>query len=340
MRSARILAIVAAAAIGSRADAKPVAEIQRPPASYEHDFWREVTAPNHVQVDAIVTRARAAFTAFDAAEHADFDPGVAVRQAAEREVLGMLRYARRLQPDNLDVLKMIARAADDTGDPAAAREALLAVVDQAGLEHAGIEVLDRLGELALRAGRTDDAIAYLRHAQGSISADNARAPEHYATALALAGRGGEAIDALVHALPEPPTFELSDQLGVGFALVVQYDRSEQRADAYALLAQMKVSLGDQLAPQLQSVVDAMHFAPAEDELYYRALLYEIAGDRAEARTEWLLYAACDGAAYRARALAHVAELAALPEDPRTPTITVPAGFIRHRIHSRGRQVSP
>jgi tetratricopeptide (TPR) repeat protein len=287
------------------------------------NFWRDIVDPHHDEIQAILRKARAALQQLDTVAGADGDPAGIGRRAIERDLVNMLRYARRLQPDNADVLRMLAQVSDDLGDVRQAREALLAVIDVAGIDHAGTDTLDRLGELALRTGKLDDAIAYLREAQGPLRAGQpptANALVHLATALALRGHSSEGIDVLVDALPDPAMYEPSENQLVAFALAVLYDRDEQRGAAFEVLDRMRAALGDQLATSLQSSLDQMRFAPAEDELYYRALLYEVTGDIPEARTEWLLYAAAGNAPYRQRALDHARELDAMPHERKAPLI--------------------
>jgi tetratricopeptide (TPR) repeat protein len=286
------------------------------------NFWRDIAEPHRDEVQAILRKARAALQQIEAAG-ADVDPAGLGRHTLERDLVNMLRYARRLQPDNPDVLRMLAQVSDDLGDVRQAREALLAVVDVVGIDHAGTDTLDRLGELALRTGQLDDAIAYLRQAQGPLRAGqppSANALVHLATALALRGHSADGIDVLVDALPDPAFYEPSENQVVAFALAVLYDRDEQRGAAFEVLDRMRAALGDQLATSLQSSLEQMRFAPAEDELYYRALLYEVTGDIPEARTEWLLYAAADNAPYRQRALDHARALDAMPRERKAPPI--------------------
>ena len=287
------------------------------------NFWRDIAEPHHDEIQTILRKARSALQQIETIAGVDVDPAGIGRRAVERDLFNMLRYARRLQPDNLDVLRMLAQVSDDLGDIRQAREALQAVVDVAGVDHAGTDTLDRLGELALRTGQLDDAISYLRQAQGPLRAGQpptANALVHLATALALRGHSSDGIDVLVAALPDPAVYEPSENQVVAFALAVLYDRDEQRGAAFEVLDRMRAALGDQLATSLQSSLEQMRFAPAEDELYYRALLYEVTGDIPEARTEWLLYAAAGNAPYRERALDHARALDAMPRDRRAPQI--------------------
>ena len=289
-------------------------------------FWRDVAEPHRDEVESLLGRCRRAIAELDGAEIVDVSPTPAARQALLRDLVNVLRYARKLEPDNLDVLRMLANVADDAGDARQAREALHAIVDLVGEEHAGAEALDRIGVAAIDAGRLDDAIHALRIAQGPAFPDlpvAARVLVHLATALALAGHTADAIETLAGALPASSSFEPDELALVGFALAVQYDRDEQRGAAFEILDRMKMSLGDQLAPALQQALARMRFAPAEDERYYRALMDEVVGDVPEARTEWLLYAADEAAPYRRRALDHVHALDALGPVRKVPLLIAP-----------------
>ncbi len=80
--------------------------------------------------------------------YSDYDPTGLERTRFYREVYGMLRYARRLAPDNLDVLRLLGQAADEHGKTREAIEAFQTAIDIAGIENAGIEATGRLGDLS------------------------------------------------------------------------------------------------------------------------------------------------------------------------------------------------
>ena len=290
-------------------------------------FWLDVTEPHHDEVASLMARCEAGLKVFDDADLSDTPPTASARRAAMQEIEGVLRYARKLEPDSADVLRMLARVADEAGDAREARGALHALVALVGEDHAGPDALDRIGTAAIEAGRFDDAIRVLRIAQGPVAiSEPASAPVlvHLATALAFEGRTGDAIDVLANEVSNTGAFEPTDRMIVAFALAVQYDRDEQRGAAFDVLDRMKAALGDQLPSALQTSLARMRFAPAEDERYYRALMDEVVGDYPEARTEWLLYAADDGARYRRRALDHARALDALPPPRKVPTLVVPS----------------
>lgn len=290
----------------------------RPPRQEPRDdgtstLWRDVIEPHGGQVAALLSRARAAMTKLG-------EPGDATAERRQRladDAYGMLRYAHKLSPDNTDVLGLLGRAADELGKTRQAIDALEACVRLQGPERAGAEVTGRLGTIYLRLGRLDDAIRWLRHAQGPIAvSNNAEVAVHLATALAARGEMSDAIDVLSNALPAQTTSYYTDAVTlVSFALAVHYDRDEQRGAAFEVLDRMQAALQQELGPFVERSLAEIRFAPAEDEYYYQALLYEALGAYAEARLEWSLYAAVPDAPWRSRALEHVRALDALRAAP-------------------------
>jgi hypothetical protein len=322
VRRAALLGLAIAATMPAFAQAD-----DKPKSGSDPTFWRDVLYPHRDEVDTVLDRCRTALDELDTAELADASPSTSARRKLAVELEGALRYARKLEPDNADVLQLLGRVADDAGDASVARDVLADLVHRVGEDHAGADALDRIGAAAIDAGHYDDAIHALRLAQvaayTSIGA-NAHALVHLATALELAGHSGAAIDVLDDALPPQASFEPNELALVGFALAVQYDRDEERGAAFDILDRMKQQLGDQLAPSLQNALARMRFAPAEDELYYRALMAEVIGDWSEARTEWLLYAADDAAPYRRRAVDHAHAIDRLPPAAKERAVQLPA----------------
>jgi hypothetical protein len=132
----------------------------------------------------------------------------------------------------------------------------------------------------------------------------------------------DAIDVLSNALPSAAGSYFTDASTlVSFALAVHYDRDEQRGAAFEILDRMQAALQQELGQFVQRSFAELRFAPAEDEYYYQALLYEALGAYTEARAEWSLYAAVPDATWRHRALEHVRALdalrAAAPANPHT-----------------------
>jgi len=272
------------------------------------DLWREVIEPHSVTVTAILGQARTAIA--KAGESTDDDDDAIDRGARYLgQAYGMLRYARKLSPENTDVLSLLGTTADELGKTRQAIDALEACVRIAGPERAGAEVIGRLGMIALRLGKLDDAIRWLRYVQSPLAdVDSAVALVHLATALAARGNMAQAIEALTNALPAQASYFPDPLTLVSFALAVHYDRDEQRAAAFGVLDRMQGALQLELGPFTQRALATMRFAPAEDEYYYQALLYEALGDYTEARAEWLLYAGVNDAPWRRRALDHVAAI--------------------------------
>jgi tetratricopeptide (TPR) repeat protein len=315
------------AGMAGRAEAKP--HPHAPPEDPDRgDFWREVLEPHGELVTAIAARARATVSKLrDEAAEGDASRDLRGRQLSD--AYGMLRHAHHLDPENAEVLGLLGTVADELGKTHQALEALSACVRLQGPERAGAEVTGRLGMIHLRLGKLDDAIRWLRYAQGSISAaDHAAATVYLATALAARGEMPDAIDLLANAVRGQTNYFTDPVALVSFALAVHYDRDEQRGAAFEVLDKMAATLQQELGPFAQRALAAIRFAPAEDEYYYHALLYEALGDYAEARAEWALYAQVIDAPWRRRALEHVqaidAQRSAHP-GPRQPPVANPSG---------------
>lgn len=285
------------------AEAKPHRSHVRPEDPSPGDFWRDIIEPHREVVTAIVAKARTAIEKLSTA--ADGDEAVDQRVRRVSDAYGMLRYARKLSPDNTEVLSLLGAAADELGKTRQALEALEACVRQKGPDRTDAEVTGRLGMIYLRLGKLDDAIRWLRYAQGTTASDNAAATVYLATALAAQGEMSTAIDLLVNALPAQINYFTEPFTLVSFALAVHYDRDEQRGAAFEVLDKMQATLQQELGPFVQRALAGMRFAPPEDQYYYRALLYEALDDFTEARAEWALYASVTDAPWRRRALEHI-----------------------------------
>lgn len=273
-------------------------------------LWRDVIEPHGVEVAALLTRARAVIARLADAS----DASTGRRQRLAGDAYRLLRHAHRLSPENVEVLALLGRAADELGKTREAIEVLEASVRLQGPEAAGGEVTGRLGAIYLQLGKLDDAIRWLRHALGASSSPSVAV--HLATALAARGQMPDAIDVLNNALPAQSTSYFTDPVTlVSFALAVHYDRDEQRGAAFEVLDRMQSALQQELGTFVQRSLAELRFAPAEDEYYYQALLYEALGAYAEARLEWILYAAVPDAPWRRRALEHVRALDALRAAP-------------------------
>lgn len=295
----------ALALLAAPADARPPAQ---PPAAdaAASDFWRGVIEPHGREVAMIVQKAQAAFNVVDNEQAADVDAFAEQRMRYFSDAYGMLRYAHRLSPENVDVLRLLGRAADELGKTAQAIEALESCVKLVGPEKAGSEVTARLGTIYLRLGKLDDAIRWLRLAQGSVQQQPyAIAAMQLATALAMHGQASDGIDLLANAIPPASGYPQESVTLVMFALAVLYDREDQRSLAFDMLDKLETMYQQELGTNVQRALAPVRFAPAEDQHYYQALLYEALGDYTEARAEWAFYASILDAPYRTRALEHV-----------------------------------
>jgi tetratricopeptide (TPR) repeat protein len=280
------------------------------PAPEVSTFWREIVEPHADQVRVLKEKARNAMLQADvAAKDTDAEWAVDQRRKFYTAALDLLRHAHQLAPDNTEVLAMIGRAAEELGKIREATQALETVIRILGPDKAPSDVTGRLGAIYLRAGDRDRAIRWLRYAQTPIG-PNAAAVVHLANALAARGEMNAALDTLQNALPARSVgyFYTPDVTLIAFALAVVYDRDEQPASALETLEHMQTTLTSQYAQQVGSELYKLRFAPAEDEHYYRGLLYESLGHYIEARAEWALYAASGESPWRPRALDHIAAI--------------------------------
>ncbi len=305
MRRESLSFLAALCLCAGAADAKPPAQPPADPGVSE--FWRGVIEPHGREVAVIVQKAQSALNVVDNEQAGDTDAFAEQRMRYFQDAYGMLRYAHRLSPENTDVLKLLGRAADELGKTPQAIEALEAAARLLGPDKAGVDVTGRLGAIYLRLGKLDDAIRWLRVAQGPIGSQpsNAIAAVHLATALALHGQASDAIDMLANSLPTVTGYQQESVTLVMFALAVLYDREDQRSAAFDMLDKLETTYQQELGTNVQRALAMLRFAPAEDQHYYQALLYEVLGDYTEARAEWAFYASILDAPYRARALEHV-----------------------------------
>ncbi len=320
--------------LGARAHAEVVEAPGTPPDPNRGDFWREVVTPHADEIASLLQKAKGALSSADGYSITDLDAaGFDVRARLYADVYGMMHYARRLAPDNLEVLALLGRAADEIGKTRQAIEAL-STAYQIGGEHTSSEITGRLGWIYLRLGDLDTAVRYLRLAQGPLGQPtSAQVLVHLATALAARGEMGAAIDVLLGALPaQAPAYYTTDHVLVTFALAVQYDRDEQRSAAFEVLDRLQTAQQGNFASQVQVALAYVRFAPAEDQHYYQALLYEAVGDYAEARAEWALFAAVDSP-WRGRALDHIASIDAQRRAAPGTKVPVPVG-----VHRRPRRI--
>jgi tetratricopeptide (TPR) repeat protein len=311
--------------------------IRRAPDPDRGNFWRDMLWPHKDEVDMILVKVRQLLASMEQGQYYDYDPKGTERVRFFREAYGPLKHARKLAPDNVEVLRLLGQVADEHGKTREAIEALQTAIDLVGPDKVGADVTGRLGIIYLRLGKLDDAIRYLRTAQGPIVAGQqltAHVLVHLANALAARGQTSEAIDVLANAIPDNLQYYANEVALVSFALAVHYDRDEQRGAAFDILDHMQSTLLGQIASLVLPALATIRFAPAEDRHYYYGLLYEAAGHLSEARAEFALYAAAGTLRYRRRALDHVSGIDALRKNPPAEGQLSPATYtprLRRRV---------
>ncbi len=228
------------------------------------------------------------------------------RRRALADALEMLAYAATLAPQDERVLVVTAEVAYDAGETQLATATLRRLLRLAA-EHALDAELSRnqddqrthsqrvparlhamLGTLLAKRGPTSEAADHLAIAIGNGSPDVVQRAVFVLANLEMTrGRIDEAIDLLVN------THNVSNTAPLALALAVAYDRNDQAGLAAATLAALsrqQALSGAMLTPYS---TDPIKFANAADRHYYRALIYQTAGELALARSEWL---ACEVAA--------------------------------------------
>jgi tetratricopeptide (TPR) repeat protein len=316
-----------ASALGSGA-AHAGAVAEPAPPTDQGDFWKDIIDPHGDEVARLVNSVTTGMRYADDALQTDAEWAVEQRMRYFQDAYGVLRYARRLSPENPEVLRLLGRAADELGKTRQAIEALEACAQLVGPDRTSAEVAGRLGAIYLRLGDRDAAIRWLRLAQGPLTLANAQPLVHLANALAASGDIAGAIDTLSNVVPQGVTPYYPQELTLAtFALAVIYDRDEQRSAALEVLDRMRSTLQLQFGQQVQNALVTMRFAPAEDQHYYLALLYETLDEYVEARAEWALYAASGDALFRARALDHIRAIDSqhrtAPIPPKAPPPRIP-----------------
>ncbi len=290
VRAAAVLLAIAIAAAPARAD--------------DRDTWAEIVDPHGDEIRQILDKSQQAWMQALNYANYDGDPTGEARTRLMDDAYGMLRYARKLAPHNTEVLLSMGKIADDGGRAAAAIEALEAYLNEAATPQP--EAHQRLGKLYLRLRRYDAAIRHLR--QGLAGGQSAQTTVYLATALTEVGRADDATQLLADAVQaQNGQYWNVEVTTLGLALAVAYDRDEQLSSAFQTLDHMQSALSGSYNAQLQQSIGSVQFMPAIDQRYWQALFYESAGFFAEARAEWLNYAAGGAdARWKDRALAHVA----------------------------------
>ncbi|MDB4961686.1 MAG: Tetratricopeptide 2 repeat protein [Myxococcales bacterium] len=317
------------------AHAKPAPPPPPPAPVTDGDFWRDVIEPHADEVARIVTATRNGIRIADEALQTDAEWAVDQRMRYFEDAYGMLRYARKLSPENIEVLALLGRSADELGKTRQAIEALEASIAITGPDKAKPEVVGRLGAIYLRLGDRNAAIRWLRTAQGPLNGETAQPLVHLANALAARGEITAAVDTLINAMPAQNTSYYSQELTLAaFTLAVILDRDEQRSAAFEVLDRMKATLQTSFGPQVQNVLATLRYAPAEDQHYYQGLLYEVMDQYVEARAAFALYAASGDPPWKGRALDHVRAIDAQRRaTPATPVASKkPPTVIRRKVY--------
>jgi len=328
---ASLVAALALAGLAGPAAAEYMDETPPKPVATK-EFWRDVIDPNALEVEALLQKAQQAVATAEQSRAMDLD--LAAQETRAKmfgDLLNMMVYARKLSPQNTDVLVMLGRCADELGKTSQAIEAFRAVAQIKGREKVPPEVAGNLGTIYLRMGQLDDAIAWLRiaHAVPDSPTDYRRGRYNYrwnrqhtvvylATALALHDQAAIGLE-ILQAEYNPKVASYYGTTLAPFALAVHLDRDDQRSAAFEVLERMQQTYSTSFAGQLQNELAMFQFVPGEDRHYFQALLYETMGAYIEARAEWLTYANT-GAPHRARALEHVAMIDA---QRRSPTSRAP-----------------
>ena len=302
MRRAALLILLLLVALAEARPRRPRHPPEPPP-----DLWQRAIEPNGAIVGKLLAKAREAMSRVERGMDAEW--AVDQRLAFFRDAYNLMREARRLSPENTEVLALLGQAADEIGKTSEAIEALEACIKLQGADKASPDVTGRLGALELRLGHTDAAIRWLRDAQATTSLmGNVEWLIYLSTALAQRGEMIAATEVLDRVMPSSIPYFNPEASMVAFSLAVLYDRDEQRGNAFTVLDRMQGSLNTMYTSQLSQQLARFDFIPGEDQHYYLALFYESVGEYIEARAEWALYAASGDTPWRARALDHIAAI--------------------------------
>lgn len=299
-----------------RASARKLARHTRELTPGEISFWEWLIEPNAAELQIVLNKAREN-VAQATGSYAlwDYTGTLKIENQNNRDrllddALGMLRYALKLQPDNVEVKREIGYAADERGDMELARQMLEQYLADEIAERVQPLARVRLGRLYARQEKWEEAIAQLRLALGDpqVVNDQPQAVVTLASVYMEQGRLAEAIDLLKYYVDANRNNYYSTQIMIPFALAVAYDRDEQITLAHDTLD--KLVAGGQTQNLVNALVEStytrLQFTPAIDRHYFAGLQYESMGYLSEAREEFAAYArAGEGARYRERARTHI-----------------------------------
>jgi tetratricopeptide (TPR) repeat protein len=243
-----------------------------PPPPPPADFWSEALHPNSQRVAELVMQLEAMLRQLD-------DPyGATDRTRIEmvREGNRLARQARQLDPDDLDALYFSGAFADAAGRALDAERVLTEYTRRAALEARRADALVRLGRIALRQGRVDEAVAQLRQASAQFSDRFTMVRSRIALAHALEAQGdiGAAVATLIALTEALPLDGDPASVAAHVALAVIYDRDEQLTAAFDVLLRLRTAMDSEYVRLADDALRAFPPPLAIDLHYYRALVYE------------------------------------------------------------------
>jgi len=292
----------------------------------DDNFWAAMIAPNAEEIELVLAKARElrqSAMQFTLGPDLGYpnpynDSQTEQRRARFADAFGMLRYARReLDPNHLDVLYELGRAAEDIGRYDDAVDALSAFVDRAGDKDRRLaEVHIRLGRLSARRGEWDTTLAELRAALARPGSGlSGQALIYLGCAYMQTDHMAEAIDTLDQASATSPYGQLYYLAQTAqFALAVAYDRDEQITRSHEVLERLLAgdpglnnALGQPYYDYTGNGLDSEPLLwPPSERHYFLALRYEALNMLDEARGEWSAFLrAAEDSPFHARAQAHV-----------------------------------
>lgn len=298
-RAGSVLALaVALAATAGTARADRAAPTYAPPPRSD-DFWRDVVHPHADEVAELQRNLATTLRSID-------DPyGEGNRPELVQSGLRMARFARQLDPGDLDALFYAGAFADEAGRAAEAVKLLEEYLTRAPAGMLRADALLRMGRIALRQRRLPEAVAALRRSIAQSAERSTSIKAHIALAHALEASGdvGAAV-AVLRELNDAVPIDGDPSTVIGYlALAVLYDRDEQITAAFDVILRLKNALDSDYSRWAEDAVRLFPPPVAADLHYYRALAYETTSSQLEARAEWFAYeraAAGTGAGLRAR----------------------------------------
>ncbi len=283
LRLVLALAVVATTGV-ARADRMPSPPYVAP--ADHDDFWRDVVHPHADEVAELQRNLAMTLRSID-------DPyGEGNRSEMVQSGLRMARYARQLDPDDLDALYYAGAFSDEAGRAIAAERLLVDYLARAPAGVLRADALLRIGRIALRQRRVPDAITALRRSISQTAERATSIKAHIALAHALEASGdvGAAV-AVLRELNDAVPIDGDPSTVIGYlALAVLYDRDEQITAAFDVILRLKTALDNDYSRWAEEAVRLFPPPVAADLHYYRAMAYETTQiNRTEARAEWFAF---------------------------------------------------